>query len=243
MPLKPIVDTLDEIAEPMREHYTERDGKFHLAVEGLVPKERVAEFRDTNIALKREMDELRTRFDGIDPDEYRKLNERAQKERDKKLIDAGKLDELVDQRVSGMKAEHEKVLRSLTEEKAKLGAQLEGLVIDGAIRDAATKAGARPEAIEDFLYRGRRIFRLQEGKAVPLDEDRVVYGKSGGPMEISEWVSTLAEKAPHLFQPTTGGGGRTERTATRTPGTISREDGSAFIQNLDKIAKGELKVA
>jgi len=243
MPLKPVLDSLEGVPEALHSEYVEREGKYHLSVEGMVPKSRVDEFRERNIAAGRELDELRERYDGIDPEEARTLLDRARKERDRKLIDAGKVDELVTERIAPMKANFESQLTALTESNRSLTSQLEGVRIDGAIRDAATKAGARPEAIEDFLYRGRQIFRLQDGQAVPMDGDKIIYGKNGGPMEITEWVTGLTERAPHLFAASTGGGARPDRGPARPAGTISRDDANGFLANLDKIAKGEVKVA
>lgn len=245
MTLKSVIDSLDGIPEAVRDSYVERDGKYHLAVEGMVPKDRLDEFRTNNIALKRERDDLMARFDGVDLDRYRELVDKAEKERSRKLIDAGKVDELVAERVNAMKADHDKEVKRLADENARITSQLEGLVIDGAIRDAAMKAGARPEAIEDFLYRGRQIYRLQDGRAVPMEGDRPIYGKSGAPMEIGEWVSTLTEKAPHLFTPSVGSGARAGATngAGVPAGMISRDDTSAFLANLEKIASGQIKVA
>lgn len=243
MSLKAVVETLDAVEEPFRSLYAEKDGKFHLAVEGLVPKSRVDEFRDTNIALKRQMDELTARFDGIDPDVARDLAAKAAKDRDKKLIDAGKVEELLAERVGAMKVDYEKTLKAEQDAKSALTKQLEGLVIDNAIRDAATKSGVRATAVDDVLLRGRALYRLQEGKAVPMDGDKVLFGKSGDPMPIEEWVSGLTEKAPHLFEPSQGGGARNGAGSGNTgAGRVNRDDAASFLTNLKDIAAGKIKV-
>jgi hypothetical protein len=66
-------------------HYAERDGARVLQVEGGIPepasvveqrkaeKAKVDEFRANNLALTREIDELKKRFEGIDPEEVHKL--------------------------------------------------------------------------------------------------------------------------------------------------------------------------
>ncbi|HQU04307.1 MAG TPA: hypothetical protein PLT25_06270 [Acidocella sp.] len=244
MSLKAVVDTLDAVEEPFRSLYAEKDGKFHLAVEGLVPKSRVDEFRDTNIALKRQMDELTAKFDGIDPEVARELAAKAAKDRDKKLIDAGKVEELLAERVGAMKTEYETRLKAEESAKTTLTKQLEGLLIDNAIRDAAAKSGVRATAIDDVLLRGQRIFRLQDGKAVPMEGDKVIFGKNGDPMPIDEWVSGLTERAPHLFEPSQGGGSRNGTGNSNTgAGRVSRDDAASFLSNLDAIAKGAVKVA
>ncbi len=243
MSLKYMVDTLDGVPDAVRPLYAEKDGKFVLAVDGVVPKEKLDEFRDNNIALRRDMDAMRAKFDGIDPDEARKLAEQAQKQRDKKLVDAGRVDELLAERVAAMKAEFDKQTGTLASERDKLSTQLGGLVVDGAIRDAAMKAGVRPTAVEDVLLRGRVVFRLQDGKAVAFDGDKPLFGKAGEPLDVTEWVNGLADRAPHLFEPSRGAGTPPAGSGGRAPaGTIARGDHAAFLANLDKIVSGAVKV-
>lgn len=242
MKLKYRVKSLTEVPEAFQSLYIEKDGEFVLEVDGAVSKEKLDEFRDTNIALKRERDDLNSKFSDIDVDKYRELSDKAQKERDKKLIDAGKVDELVNERVNAMKADFDKQLLSLNGEKGKLTTQLEGLVIDNAIRDAATKSGVRATAVDDVLLRGRMLFKLQDGKALPMDGDKPIFGKSGEPMDINEWVGTLTEKAPHLFEASTGAGGKGSTTTAVGAGRVSRDDSAGFLANLDNIAAGKTTV-
>lgn len=217
MALKSVYDNLTDVPAALTEFYTERDGKFHLGVEGLVPKARVDEFRDTNISTRRELDELRARFEGVDPDVFRTLSEQAKKIADKKLLDAGKVDELIEARVAAMRADHDKAIGMANGEAGSLRKQLESLVIDGGLRDAAMKAGVRPTAVEDALLRGRGTFRLVDGKSVAFDGDRAVYGKSGDPLGADEWMAGMAERAPHWFEASTGGGSN-KASASRDTG-------------------------
>ena len=53
--------------------YVERDGAWVLDVDGAADKTKLDEFRSTNVSLLKERDDLRKRFEGIDPDEVRKL--------------------------------------------------------------------------------------------------------------------------------------------------------------------------
>ena len=206
MALKSVYETVDAVPEALREHYAEKDGKFHLAADGMVAKERLDEFRERNITTSKELDAFRAQFDGIDPAEARKLMERSQKERDKKLIDAGKVDELVAERVAAMRGEHDKVVAGLNGTTNKLTKQLEGLLIDSALRDAAAKSGVKASAVEDVLLRGRQVFRLHDGNAVAMDGERSVFGTDGEPLTMAAWVGGLAERASHLFEPSQGGG-------------------------------------
>jgi hypothetical protein len=50
-----------------------------LDVDGAVEKAKLDEFHNINVALLNERDELRKRFDGIDPDQVRALAEEKRK--------------------------------------------------------------------------------------------------------------------------------------------------------------------
>ena len=61
---------------PVAEHlplYAEREGAWVLDVDGAVEKSKLDEFRNTNVSLIKERDDLKKRYEGIDPDEVRKL--------------------------------------------------------------------------------------------------------------------------------------------------------------------------
>jgi hypothetical protein len=69
----------DQIPAEQAGLYIERDGAFVLDAEGVVEKAKLDEFRQTNIALSKERDELKRRFEGIDPDEVRRLADEKRK--------------------------------------------------------------------------------------------------------------------------------------------------------------------
>ena len=73
MSLKFKFKTKDEIPADHLSLYAERDGVWLLDVEGAVDKSKLDEFRSTNVSLLKARDELKQRFEGIDPDEVRKL--------------------------------------------------------------------------------------------------------------------------------------------------------------------------
>ncbi len=53
MALKVVIDALSDVDAALRSHYEQKDGKFHLAMQGEPPK--LAEFRDRNIAQAQEL--------------------------------------------------------------------------------------------------------------------------------------------------------------------------------------------
>src|SRR6478609_4349648 len=96
--LKGVVKDLEIVPETMRHFYVKTDeGEYRLNAAGLVKKEKLDEFRENNIRLTRTNEELVTKYKDVDLDEYRAMKEAQQKQKDKKLIDEGKVDELVNE--------------------------------------------------------------------------------------------------------------------------------------------------
>ena len=251
MKLKARIKSLDEVPEALRVLYTQQGDFFVLSeVEGLVPKEKLDEFRDNNIQLKKQLEDIAEKYKDIDPAKAREAQEQLQKLTDKKLIDEGKLDELLQQRTDRMRADFEsqtKALKAAADDWEKkftsVNGQLSKVLIDSEITKAATAAGVRASAVEDVLLRGRNVFRLDNGKVVPYDGDnKPIYGKTGTEyLSINEWIEGLAKNAGHLFEQSKGGGaGSQDRGGSG--GVISREDTHAMSANLEKIASGEIRV-
>lgn len=68
MPLKYKCKTKDEIPAEHLPLYAEREGAWVLDVDGAVEKSKLDEFRNNNVALAKERDDLKKRYEGIDPD-------------------------------------------------------------------------------------------------------------------------------------------------------------------------------
>jgi len=166
------------------------------------------EFRANNVKLLKDMDALSAKFDGIDLDNYNELLKQQQEQKDKTLIDAGKIDELLEERTKAMIKTHNNELEKIQDENTTLQSQLAGLVIDSAVRDSAVKSGVVETAINDILLRSKAVFNLVDGKAIPHDSDgNIVYGSSSAdPMTVEEWVKAQQDEAPHLFKSSQGGG-------------------------------------
>lgn len=247
--LKAVLKSLEEVPEALRSLYKQEGDKFVLQAEGLVTKEKLDEFRENNIQLKKQIDELSGKFKDIDPTKYQELLKAQQEQGDKKLIDEGKLDELLAQRTERMRQDFEAqtaALKKAAEEgNAKANGyygQLSTLLIENELTKAAQVAGIRPSAMEDVILRGRNIFKLEGEKVVPFGQDgKPVYGKTGSEyLSIGEWVQSLSDKAPHLFEASKGGGAGGGKGGSGL--TVSVRDQSALSGNLEKIASGEVRV-
>ena len=94
MSLKFKFKTREEIPAEHQSLYVERDGAWMLDAEGVVEKAKLDEFRNANIALTNERNELKQRFDGIDPDEVRKLADEKRKLEEAQQVKAGEVDKV-----------------------------------------------------------------------------------------------------------------------------------------------------
>lgn len=215
--LKLVLESLDGLAESVAALYEKgADGKFHLQTEeDEGAKAKIAEFRENNIKLAKELDQMKKKFDGVDLEELQAMKKKLQAIDDKKMIEAGKIDELVAQKVERMRLDYEEQIKQLKaaidEREKSLGSttqRLSEVLIDSEITKAVNAVGVvRKEAMRDILARGRQTWRLEDGKPVPKEGDRLLYGKDGkDPLTFDEWAQALVMQAPFLFE-TSGGGG------------------------------------
>lgn len=204
MGLKFKVATLAEIPEAIRSMYKQEGDEFVLDVEGAVDKTKIDEFRTNNIALQQQLDKLKD----VDPVKYRELMDLDRKVKEKQLIEAGKVDEVVNLRVESMRTE---LTTQITEKDNALtvaNKQLAILMIDRQVQAEAVKLGILPTAMDDILLRARTVYTMENGVPVPKSQDgKVIYGKDGStPMPMNEWVLSLKKAAPHLFAGSSGSG-------------------------------------
>jgi hypothetical protein len=207
--------------------YTERDGAWVLDVDGAVEKAKLDEFRNTNVALIKERDELKQRYAGIDPDEVKALAEEKRRLEEAQALKAGEVEKVVENRIKGIKADLDKQVSTLSAERDALTARLTAIQIDQGVITVATKRGLRPTAITDITARARSVFRLVNGVPTAFEADgkTVRYGKDGlTPMTLEEWTDAQVAEAPHLFESNAGGGaagngsgGAGTRTTVKNP--------------------------
>lgn len=237
MVLKFVLDSLEDLEDNVKALYSKHtDGKFYLDVEGAVSKSKVDEFRDNNVSLKQQIEELTDKFGNVDIDKYNELMEKAATDDGKKRITMEKVDEIVTERTKAMKAEHTNQIDALQKANNGLTGQLNGLLIDGAVRNSAVEAKVKGAALEDVVLRAKQTFKVVDGKAVAHDgEGAIIYGKDGSnPLSTVEWIGGLKTSAPHLFETSKGGGAG---AGDKKPGQQQTED-TANMSPLQKISAG-----
>ncbi len=105
MALKFKYKSKDEIPAELMSLYAEREGAWQLDVDGVADKAKLDEFRTNNVALLKQVEDLKKRFEGIDPDEVRKLAEEKQRLEEERQLKAGEVDKVVESRIKGLKGE------------------------------------------------------------------------------------------------------------------------------------------
>lgn len=207
MTLKAVVESLEAVPEQFRTLYVANgEGKFKLDAEG------VEDVSGLKSALEKEREQRRqlttdlAKYKGVDPAKYAELLEQQRLLDEKQLIDAGKVDELVENRVKAMREANETNVAALKAEGATLKGRLEKLLIDTEVQREAVMTVVET-AMDDVVRRAREVFKIVDGHAVPMKEDKIVYGEDGvTPLTVKEWLAGLAKAAPHLFKQSAGGG-------------------------------------
>src|SRR5512137_833630 len=143
MALKYKFKSQDEIPAEQQALYVERDGAWQLDVDGAVDKSKLEEFRTNNITLSNQLAEQKKRFEGIDPDEVRRLADEKRKLEEAQQLKAGEAEKVVEARVASVRGELQKQLSALTSERDALNSRLVTIQIDQGVVAAATKRGLR----------------------------------------------------------------------------------------------------
>lgn len=222
--LKLILDSLEGLSEEVKKLYVEKDGKFHLGVEGAVAKQKLEEFRDNNIKLMKELEEMKQKletFKDIDVTKYNDAMKKLEGIKDKKLLDDGRIQELLDTKTGRMKQDYETQIDALGKSNAELDKQVNGfkkrlaeITIDNTIQINVTSLSAKTAkgAMEDIIARGRRIFAMDHETNIAVarnpETGNPIFGKDATtPITIKEWVEDLPTSAPHFFEGSAGSGG------------------------------------
>ncbi|MFU2207219.1 hypothetical protein [Solidesulfovibrio sp. C21] len=229
MALKLVLDTLDGLEEGQKALYVEKDGKFHLDVDGL---------EDTSglkSALQKERDRARdfekklAGLKDLDPEEYARLKKEAEERATKQMEEKGEFDKLREK----WRADQEKKEAEFKGKLAEKDALLRKLHLDREVRDAALKSGVLSDEIEDVMVVTAPRFRMEEDGGI------TVLGKDGQPSpdDLSTFFAkTYKEERPKRYAPTGASGGGAQ--PPKGPGATNTEN----MSSVDKIAAG-LKAA
>lgn len=232
MALKKTIAALTEVDEALRTLYVEKDGKFLLDLEGeddagAELKVALEKERRSRSAAEKALKDLKSQLGDMDPEKAKEALRMIAELEEKNLLGEGKFEEAVSKRVERIAAEGKLREDALAAESKQLRGQLEELLIDNGIRSVAAKAGILPTAIDDAVLFGKTVWRLKDGKPVPMKGEEILYGKEPNqPMTMEEWISERAKDRAHWFGASTGGGAQGSAQNGRAAGgtvTITRD--------------------
>lgn len=265
MGLKAFVTSLDDVPEAQRALYVRTEDGFILDIDDKEYRGKISEFRDNNIALKRQLDAAREaekeleklratvqKYGDLDPEKAREAMSRIQEIEEQNLLDAGKMDEVIAQRTERMRQDYEGRLQALSKKHETTDGELKhfrslytNTVIEAGLQRAVSEVAApRAGAMQDILARGRTVWSVDEqGNPVPRDAQGTVrYGKDGKePITMKEWAEALVLDAPYLFEGSAGGGSTGSR-GDNAGKRVSAGDQSALNNNIEAIAAGKVEV-
>jgi len=213
MTLKLTVDSLDLVPENVRDLYKEVDGKFRLDLDGYEDPAGLKSALDKERQAAKDASKQVSAWKalGKTPEEIQALLQHLETDEDAKLIAAGKLDEVVKKRTERMQADYDKKLQAEADSRTKAegkAAKLADRTLQAVLRDAAARAGALPEALDDVVRRGIGTWVLNDdGDVVAMNGEEVMLGKDGKkPLTTQEWAESIRESAPYFWPATRGSG-------------------------------------
>lgn len=214
MPLDLIVDKIDSVPEALRGEYTEKDGKFHLNVNGLEDtsglKSALKAERDARKALDKDVAAWKKL--GKTPDEIAELVETREREDAEKLKKKGDFDAILKQhqdKWAGEKSALETELNAARNSER-------SAIIETSVMGALTKAKATVEGVDLLTERlGKRIkFETVDGKRkiqiMQADGSTPMAGSGAdGAATFDDLVKEAVKNWPSLFEGSGSGGGGT----------------------------------
>lgn len=243
--LKRKLDKIDDLPDALKEYYVEADGGgYVLQVDDAAGlKTALEKERETARSRQQQLEELQSQmgqFKGIDPEKYKQLVDMERKAREDKLIDAGKIDELVEARVAEMRKEYEEKVANITGERDTHLSRYKELMIDSTAREAFLKAGGDPKAVKFAVMEARERAQLDEkGNVVVMKDGKPAYNADGNPSTIEDLIATdFRKQAPFAFLPSIGGGAQ----GSQAQGGAKTVSADSFLDNLEDIATGKAVV-
>ncbi len=183
-------------------------------------------------------------YDGVDPEEFKKLKQAADEAEQKRAAAQGDFESLKRQLVE----KHGTELSAKDAAIAKRQAALEKRLVQAELTAAIARHKGDPDLL---LPHGSRYVKVKETEqdfeAFIADESgnpRYADGK-GTPMSFDDLVTqVLLPKYPRAFEGTGSSGGGAAKSTGGAGGArvIPRDDNAAFLANVDGIADGTTQV-
>jgi len=259
--LTPVVDSLDKVPESARTFYEPKDGKFHVildsapagfvsAAELATANGKVVEFRDNNIKLVKEVEELRplkAKVGDLDLDAAKTaVTELAAL----KAKGVTKPDDISAQITAAVTAAQKPLLDEVANMKASSAAdrkRADDATMRSTISEHFTKAGGIASALDFIVQKASSVFHVESG-TVKAQANRFSSEKPGDPLTVEEWLKSQVKESDFAFKLSNGGGADPLRSGGGggglKPGQILLKDPTPqqLGEHADAIRKGTMKI-
>lgn len=242
MPIKAQYDSLDAVPEALREHYTERGGRFVLAIDGAQLDEDVAGLRASKATILAEKKALEAKLGKIpsdfDPERWAAMQREAEERKQAEIEKKGEFDAAK----AALKAAKDAEVGAERERAERYRIVLQKREVDSAAARHLAGKLVSEEDLELLMLRLRQDAAFEEqsdgsfAERYRDDRGEIRMGKSGEPMDTKEYVeSVLRTRYPRSFLGTqargsgaagstsTAGGGLRIDTSKLTPGEKLRQ--------------------
>lgn len=217
--------SLNEVPEGLREVAVTEGDKVKVSV---VPRAKLDEFRENNVKIVKERDDLATKVTKLSTvlgtedletaeKDLTALRSMSQRVKDGELVENKGLDEALAERTKEMRSGFESEILNAKKEAlawrdkySQADTKIRKGAIDRAVTDAVIDpaSGVQQRALPDIMERAYKVFQVgDDGTLTPKNGEAVMYGADGvTPMTTKEWVAKLKEEAPYFFVQSNGGG-------------------------------------
>jgi hypothetical protein len=193
------VSDISKVPVALRECYTQRDGKFVLNTKGEHPK--VTEFRNRNVEVLKERDELKARIDGMDV-EAAKVAQTKLAELEAKY--AG-IDPDAARTALTKVPTLEQALATERASKTELQRTFDATTLRDGLKAQAAAAGARASALDIIAGKLEPKFTVANG-VIAAKPGLFSPDHPGTPLTVEEELMAVAKGFDYLFEPSKGGG-------------------------------------
>jgi len=215
---------VDKVPDGLGDHYTEKDGKFHLNVDGIEDttglknalareKEEAKKFKSENAAF---------RALGMTAEQIKELKDAKEAAETEAAKKAGNFDGILKQHQDKWSAEK----TALENEKTAALSTAKKAIVDAALSNALAKAKATPEGIDLFMQVLPNRVKLDFVDGSQQIEILAADGKSplagsgtAGAATYDDLIKDVVKNFPSLFEGTGSGGGGSSPRGNRGAGS------------------------
>src|SRR5262245_37744608 len=256
MPVKQVFDKKEDAPEWLRESLLEQDGKFVFEAELPHEVKGLKSALDAERKAKDDFEKSLKGFEGIDPEEARRLKAEAEKIESDKLKQKGDWEtrekQLKDQLAAEL-AKRDQHFQSELKTREDRIATLQGALEKSLIEAHATAAIAAAKGVPELLLphvmrqvkiveeNGNFVVRVLDAQGQPR-----IANVKGDPFTITNLVDEMKNNSIYgrAFEASGAGGSGATKTEGGKTGmrTVRRSDQEAMNANIEAIAKGEITV-